>query len=237
MEARRKNPLLMALIDPEKYSPNAAAHIASVLDDSSFHAILVGGSTAIWQSKVDDVILAMRKETVKPIIIFPGSISNLSPRADAVLFMSLLNSDSTYYMIDQQFLAAPVVKGMGLEAIPTAYVIVGEGGTAGFVGRARPVPEDRPELAAIYALTAGYLGFRLLYLEAGSGAKKPISPSFVEIVRKTSPIPVMAGGGVKTAAQVYELFDHGADVVVVGNVLENPSEANKLIQGLKALRT
>jgi phosphoglycerol geranylgeranyltransferase len=236
MEARRKNPLLMALIDPEKYSPNTAGDIASALDDSPFYAILVGGSTAIWQSKVDDIILAMREKTAKPIIIFPGSISNLSPKADAVLFISLLNSDSTFYLIDQQFLAAPIVKGMSLEAIPTAYIIVGEGATAGFVGRARPIPEDRPELAAIYALTAGYLGFRLLYLEAGSGAKRPISPSFVETVKKASPVPVMAGGGIRTAAQVHELFDHGADIVVIGNVLENPSDAAELIRGLKALR-
>lgn len=237
MEVRQKKPLILALLDPDKTTSGKAEKIISRLERSHFDAYLIGGSTAIWQSKVDNLINTIKKVSNKPVIIFPGSISNLSPLADAVLFMSLLNSSSPFYIVEQQFQAAPIVREMDLEPISTAYIILGQGGTAGFVGHARPIPLDKPELVAGYVLTAQYFGFKMVYLEAGSGASEPIPTSLIKFVKAVAEIPIIVGGGIKNIKQIQSLIKAGADCLIVGNILENPSESNRFLRELNSLES
>jgi phosphoglycerol geranylgeranyltransferase len=236
MQTRQRKPLMLALLDPDKITSSKAEKIIFKLESSKFDAYLIGGSTAIWQTKVDNLISVIKKVSDKPVIIFPGSISSLSPLADAVLFTSLLNSSNPFYIVEQQFQAAPIIKEMNLEPISTAYIILGNGGTAGFVGHARPIPIDKPELAAGYVLTAQYFGFKMVYLEAGSGATEPIPPYLVKFVKTFAEIPIIIGGGIKNAAQIQGLIDAGADCLIVGNVLENPYELNKFLKELEGVR-
>lgn len=233
IEKRKSKTLLFALLDPDKFTKKKTKKLFSENKMSIFDAYLVGGSTAVWQDKVDEVVKTIKQHTTKPVIIFPSSISNLTPYADAVLFLSLLNSSNTFYIIEQQFQAAPIIRKMGLEAISTAYIIVGDGGTAGYVGHARPIPYDKPELAAAYALAAEYLGFKFVYLEAGSGAKRPIQTEVVRHVKEAINIPLIVGGGVREWDYVNRLKLAGADGIVVGNLLEDESALQDFIEKSK----
>jgi phosphoglycerol geranylgeranyltransferase len=150
--------------------------------------------------------------------------------------MSLLNSINPYYLSGAQALGAPLVKRYGLEPIPLAYLIVGENaGAAGFVGNANPIPYHKPELAAIYALAAEYMGMRFVYLEAGSGAKKIVSPEMVSTVRKTCRMHIVAGGGIKAPSQAKTLVKAGADLIVTGTIAEKAS-VRKLREIIRAIR-
>jgi phosphoglycerol geranylgeranyltransferase len=186
-------------------------------------AALVGGSTATSVYELDAIVRAIKRSKL-PVILFPNAVSGLSQYADAVFFMSLLNSINPYYLSGAQALGAPFVKRYRLEPIPLAYLIIGEHtGAAGFVGNANPIPKDKPELAAIYALAAEYLGMRFVYLEAGSGAKDTISHQMVETVRKNSSIHVVVGGGIRSPEQARSLAKAGAHLIVTGTVSEQAS--------------
>ncbi|MCL5788546.1 MAG: geranylgeranylglyceryl/heptaprenylglyceryl phosphate synthase [Candidatus Marsarchaeota archaeon] len=229
-----KPPLIIGLIDPAKLPVNK---LGRMLSDSynSFNCLFVGGSTSVYQTQVEDTIRFIRKRTNRPLIIFPGGLTNLTPLADAVLFISLINSSSTFYVIEQQFQAAPLIKQMGLEPISTAYIIVGGGGTAGYVGHARPIPFDKPEIVAGYALAAEYLGFKLVYLEAGSGSESTVPPEVVAAVKKVVKIPVLVGGGIRTIEKIREIMEAGANGVVLGNVLEDPAGSRPLLEKIEKL--
>jgi phosphoglycerol geranylgeranyltransferase len=150
--------------------------------------------------------------------------------------MSLLNSINPYYLSGAQALGAPLVKKYQLEPIPLAYLIVGgNAGAAGFVGSANPIPNGKPELAAIYALAAQYLGMRFVYLEAGSGAKESVPPAMVSTVRKTSKMRIIAGGGIRTPSAAKALVKAGADVIVTGTIAERASvsRVREIIQAIR----
>lgn len=216
--------LHLTLIDPEKFSPQVAARIAKDAEIAGSSAILVGGSTVSHTSQLDPVIKAIKKSVKIPVILFPGNISGISKFADAILFMSLLNSSNPYFLIGAQALGAPIVKKYGLEPIPLGYIILGQGGAAGIVGYARPIPYDRPELAAMHALAAQFLGMRFVYLEAGSGANEPIPADVVAYVRKVLSIPLIVGGGIRSKAEAERAFTAGADIIVTGTIVEKVSD-------------
>jgi phosphoglycerol geranylgeranyltransferase len=155
-----------------------------------------------------------------PIILFPNNISGVSKYADAIWFMSLLNSASTYYIIDVQALTAHTVRRYGLEALPLGYIIVGEGGAAGFVGHARGIPYDHPELALGYSLAAETLGMRFVYLEAGSGAKDHIPLEMIKLVKSEINVTLIVGGGIRDGKTARAVVDAGADIIVTGTLTE-----------------
>ncbi|MEM3948612.1 MAG: geranylgeranylglyceryl/heptaprenylglyceryl phosphate synthase, partial [Zestosphaera sp.] len=162
------------LLDPEKIGDlNNADRLAEAMVSEGTDAFLVGGSIGVSERDVDALVTSLKKWGL-PVILFPGNVSGISKHADAILFMSLMNSDDPYFIIGAQVLGAPVVAKYGIEVLPTGYVIVGYGGAAGYVGRARPIPYERPELGVAYVLAARFLGMRYVYLEAGSGAPEPI---------------------------------------------------------------
>lgn len=213
----------LTLFDPEKLTPGVAERIASQVKKAGTVAAMVGGSTVTSVYELDAIVRAIKNSKL-PVILFPNAVSGLSQYADAVFFMSLLNSTNPYYLSGAQALGAPFVKRYNLEPIPLAYLIVGEHtGAAGFVGNANPIPKDKPELAAIYALAAEYFGMRFAYLEAGSGARDAVPVEMVKTVRKKSKIHIIVGGGIRSPRQARELADAGAQLIVTGTVSEQAS--------------
>jgi phosphoglycerol geranylgeranyltransferase len=225
----------LTLFDPEKLTPLLAKKLASQVKEMGTAAAMVGGSTSTSVYELDDIVKAIRAAGLK-VILFPNDVAGLSRHADAVFFMSLLNSINPYYLTGAQALGAPLVKKYGLEPIPLAYLIIGENaGAAGFVGNANPIPYGKPELAAIYALAAEYLGMRFVYLEAGSGAKQTVSPAMVSTVRRASKMHIVAGGGIKTPQAAKTLVKAGADIIVTGTISERTS-VKRLREIIRAIR-
>jgi phosphoglycerol geranylgeranyltransferase len=153
--------------------------------------------------------------------------------------MSLLNSIDPYFLIGAQILGAPLVKKYGLEPIPMGYIIVGDGGTAGIVGKAIPVPYNKPELVAAHALAGQYLGMHFIYLEGGSGTKNPVPPEMIRTVKHFVNIPLIVGGGIRTKEQALTAASAGADVLVTGNIIESTDAKQKvsaIIDGIKGTK-
>ena len=226
----------ITLIDPEKVTPPQAARIVIKAKLSETSAIMIGGSTFVSAAHLDDVVKAVKRTVRIPIILFPNNVTGISRYADAIWFMSLLNSVDPYFLIGAQILGAPLVKKYDLEPIPLGYIIVGEGGTAGVIGKAIPVPYNKPELAAAHALAGQYLGMRFIYLEGGSGAKSPVPPEMVRTVKQCIDVPLVVGGGVKSREQALTAASAGADVIVTGNVVENSSVRRKVSEIIEGIR-
>lgn len=235
-ERRKKKTLIFPLLDPDKLDDVGIDRVVALTNDDLFDAYLVGGSTSVWQKKMEWTVSALKGKTKKPVIIFPNGVASLSANADAVLFMSLLNSSNPFYIIEQQVQAAPIIHDMGLEAISTAYIILGEGGTAGFIGHARPIPLEKPELALAYTLAAEYLGFKAIYLEAGSGVSQEVPEKVIRMVKETTTPLLIVGGGIRSGGQVEAKVKAGADCIVAGNVFENESQSKKFVEEVRALK-
>jgi len=156
-----------------------------------------------------------------PVVLFPGNITGVSRYADAILFSSLLNSTNPYFIVGAQALGAIEVHRAGIESIPMAYLVFGNNSAASFIGQVNSLPASKPNLAAIYALAAKYLGMRTLYLEAGSGSGEPIPPETIRAVRKVYDGILIVGGGITTAEAGARAAKVGADVLVVGNLLQS----------------
>ena len=218
------------LLDPDKSSGYDCADIAKEAEKGGTTAIMIGGSTLASSQDLDDAIQRIKKEVKVPVILFPNGPMGVSRYADAIWFMSLLNSQNPYYIIDVQMLSAPLVKRYGLEAIPMGYVICGEGCVAGYVGHARPISYRHPKLAVGYSLAAETLGMRFVYLEAGSGANEPIPPSMITAVKKLVNIPVITGGGIRNAKAALAAKNAGADAIVTGNMVEEESLVREKIK-------
>ena len=226
----------ITLLDPEKMTRSQASRIAQSSKINGTSAIMIGGSTFVSQTHLDDMIKAIKRIIKIPIILFPNNITGISHYADAIWFMSLLNSVDPYFLIGAQILAAPLVKKYALEPISMGYIIVGEGGTAGIVGKAIPVPYNKPDLTAAHALAGQYLGMHFIYLEGGSGAKNPVPQKMIRMVKRFIDVPLIVGGGIRTKEQALAAASAGADVIVTGNVLERAGgkqKVSEIIDGVK----
>ncbi len=227
----------MTLVDPEKVTPSSAARISNDAEACDTAAIMVGGSTSVSFSHLDNVAKALKESVKIPVILFPNNITGITRYADAIWFMSLLNSADPYFLMGAQVLGAPIIKKFGLEPIPLGYIIVGEGGAVSVVGKAVPIPYNKPELAAAHALAAEYFGMRFVYLEAGSGVGNPVPADMVRAVKTVTDLPLIVGGGIRTGEHVKEIVKAGASIVVTGNVLEENKGKNKiteLVDNMKA---
>ena len=224
-EIKRYRTLCFPLIDSE--NPTDIISIAKKVEHLGASASLIGGSSIIDQIELSNIISQIKANITIPVILFPGNVTGVSPNADAILFMSLLNSENPYFITGAQALAAIGVKKSQLEALPTGYLIIGEGTTAWFVGQAKGIPFDKPNLAIMYSLAAQYLGMRFLYLEAGSGANQHISPEMVKAVRRYYEGVLIVGGGIRDSKIAKYLADAGADIIVVGTMIENDNNWEK----------
>ncbi|MGC8556136.1 MAG: geranylgeranylglyceryl/heptaprenylglyceryl phosphate synthase [Conexivisphaera sp.] len=231
LSARRsRGVVVLGLVDPAK--PEAIPRAVRAAADVGVDAFLVGGSTLVDRDSLDGAIEVIRSASDAPVILFPGNVNGLTPRADAVLFMSLLNSDDPYYIVGAQVLGAPLVRRYGLEALPTAYLVLHGDSAVSHVGRARELPPGRPELVAMYAMAADMLGMRFLYLEGGSGSSRPVDPEAVRAARAAHGGFIMAGGGLRTPEAVAGVVAAGADAVVLGTALESmPAEELRELVG------
>ncbi len=226
----------ITLIDPEKVTPSSASHIVHEAESCQTAAIMVGGSTIVSTSHLDSVVKAIKKTVNIPVILFPNNVTGISKYADAIWFMSLLNSSDPYFIIGAHVLGAPVIKKFGLEPIPLGYIIVGEGSAASVVGKAVPIPYNKPELAVAHALVAQYFGMRFVYLEAGSGAKQPVPSEMIRMVKNIVDLPLIVGGGIKTSEQAKAVVEAGANIVVTGNVLEEYGTKDKIRELVKSIK-
>jgi phosphoglycerol geranylgeranyltransferase len=215
-----KGPVHFTLIDPDKSPGSKAAKIARGAVDLGSDVILLGGSTGISREVMEETAVAVKAEVQAPVVIFPEGASSLTSKADAVLFMSLLNSRNLDLVIRTHARAAPVVRKMGLEAISLGYLVVAPGMRVGEVGQVDVVARDDLDAAAGYALAAELLGMRFVYLEAGSGAPSPVPAPMVRAVRTALSIPLVVGGGIRSGADARALLDAGAQLLVTGTITE-----------------
>jgi len=235
-QLKKKNTLVLVLIDSEVSKNTDAVTLAKKVEKMGASAILVGGSSATDQMEMAKAVKTIKKSIKIPIILFPGNITGVVPGADAILFSSLLNSENPYFISQAQALGAPSVLKFGLEPLPTAYLIIGEGTSAWFFGSARGIPFDKPNIAAAYSLAAQFLGMRFVYLEAGSGAKSNVKPEMVKTVRKIFNGFLIVGGGIKDVKTATDLAKAGADALVIGTFLEKGGSLKKLEQITKAIQ-
>jgi putative glycerol-1-phosphate prenyltransferase len=187
-------------------------------------AILVGGSI-VGTADFDEFVRLVKSFSTLPVIIFPGNSMQLSNHADAVLFLSLLSGRNPEYLIGEQVKASPVMKKMELEAIPTGYLLIESGGLTSvlFMSHTLPIPRDKADIAKYHALAAQYLGMKLVFLDAGSGAQESVPTNMISAIKDYVDIPVIAGGGIRNPDEARAKIDAGASAVVIGNVLEEKS--------------
>ena len=235
-ELKKKKALLFVLIDSEVSKLESSKKLAKNVEKIGASAILIGGSSATDQIEMAKVVKGIKKGVKIPIILFPGDITGVVPDADAILFSSLMNSENPYFITQAQALGAPTVLKFGLEPLPTAYLVIGDGTSAWFVGSARGIPFEKPKIAAAYALAAQFLGMRFVYLEAGSGAKSTVTPEMVKTVRKTFGGFLIVGGGIKDVKIAKEIVKAGADAIVIGTFLEKGGSIKKLTEIAKTIQ-
>ncbi len=246
-ERTKKGPICAALIDPEDFSPKQAADTAAKAVQAGASLILVGGSTLANQRKLDAVVRAVKnhirsqsghsKSQEVPVVLFPGNITGVSRFADAILFSSLLNSTNPYFIIGAQALGAIEVYKSKIESVPMAYLVFGNGSATSFIGQVNSIPPSKPNLAVIYALAAKYLGMRTIYLEAGSGSGDPIPPETIRAVRRVYDGLVIVGGGITAPEIASKAAKAGADILVIGNLLQTSGFEKILKQITNSLKS
>jgi len=229
-ELKKYGTLCFPLIDSEN-STNAAL-IGNKAQSLGASAILIGGSSATDQIELAEMVFTIKSKINIPVILFPGNVTGVVPKADAVLFSSLLNSENPYFITGAQALGALSVKKYNIESLPTGYLVIGEHTTAWFVGQARSIPFDKRGIAVMYALAAQYLGMRFL-----SGAANSIPPDMIAAVRKQFTGVLIVGGGVRTPDKAKEIAKAGADIIVVGTMIEKDDDwENKLSSIIRSIR-
>ena len=218
---KKKGAGYIVLIDPDKNSENNLEEKISKINNSGVDAIFVGGSL-ILDNNCKKRVELIKSISKVPVIFFPGGISQLNKHYDAMLFMSILSGRNSHYLIGEQVIAAPIVKDLGIEVIPTGYLLVdgGNNSSVQFMSGSNPIPIEKPDILIAHALAAQYLGKKLVYLESGSGAKNSIPNNLLKAVTKYIDVPIIVGGGIKTPESANEKVLAGASFVVIGSILE-----------------
>ena len=219
----------LVLIDPDRKNDERLEELVAGVNAAGVDAILVGGSL-IMDGDFERRMEVIKTASQVPVILFPGASNQLSGHADAILFMSLLSGRNPQYLIGEQVQAAPVVRHLGLEVIPTGYLLLAGGKPTAveFMSNSQPLPMDKPDLVLAHALAAQYLGMALVYLEAGSGAQQAVSDEIVRTVTGECDIPVLVGGGIRTPDEAASKVRAGAKFVVTGSALEHNSSPDAM---------
>lgn len=213
--------MLAVLIDPEKMLIDNVARFTKKINSSIATHIFVGGST-VADEMSELLVLELRKNTNLPVILFPGDVSQITPHADALLFLSLLSGNNPDYLINKHILAVEKLNDSELEVIPTGYILIENGRTTMVekVTQTKPISRTNIQLVSNTAKAGEYLGMKLIYLEAGSGALEPVPKAIITTVKKELNIPLIVGGGIRNKAQLDDAFESGADLVVIGTAFE-----------------
>lgn len=223
LSAKKESKKLVAvLIDPEKMDLKNITRFLKKVHNSIATHIFVGGSTDI-NNETENLVLTVKKETNLPVVLFPGDVSQITNKADGILFLSLLSGRNPKYLIDQQIEAAPILKKTSLEIIPTGYILIdGKKETATQkVSNTKPISQENTTLILDTSLAGEFSGKKLIYLEAGSGATEVVSDIIIKQVSKIISVPLIIGGGIRSKKQLEKAFTAGADLVVIGTAFEN----------------
>lgn len=233
-----KGAAYLMLLDPDKLQENTLPGFLKHCEKSGVDGFLVGGSLMI-NGDLESFINKVKINTTLPSIIFPGSITQVSSFADAILFLSVVSGRNPEHLIGKHVLAAPSIKKSGIEAISTAYILVESGSTttAIYMSGSLPVPRNKPEIAAATALASEYLGMKLIYLEAGSGADNSVPNEMVKAVSNQCTIPVIVGGGIRNPQSAREKVENGASIIVTGNFFENENNWDLIKDFASAVHT
>jgi len=224
------------LLDPDKVELSS---FPFMLAESMRHGVdffFVGGSL-ITRYASDEIIAAIRRHTTIPAILFPGNSLHIEPSADAILLLSLISGRNPELLIGQHVIAAPLLKKSNLEILPTGYMLIesGRATTVSYISNTTPIPHDKPSVAACTAMAGELLGLQIMYLDAGSGAQKPVSAEMIAAVRKSVDTPIIVGGGINTTQKAQAALEAGADIIVVGNGIEqNPDLLPEIAQIVKS---
>lgn len=237
LKTLEKHKLHMTLIDPARQPPKVSGEIAAKACQAGTDAIMVGGSTGITQENIDATVDEVKKKCNCPVIYFPSGANAIAKKADAIYFMSMLNSKNVRNITGEHFRGAPVIKKLGIEPISMGYVIVEPGMKVGEVGEANLVKRGDISTLVGYALTTEFFGMDLLYLEAGSGAPEPVPTNMIKAVRESVDIPIVVGGGIVTPEQAGEIAAAGADIVVTGTLVENGNFEPRLRKIIEAVHS
>lgn len=222
LEKREQHPCLFCLIDPDKNDISTSIKYAEIYQQSDADAILIGGSIMI-NDQFEKTIIEIKKRVNIPVIIFPGLFNFVSQYADAILLLSMLSSRNPQVLIEEQVRCAPQIYQTGLESIPTGYLLIESGNLSSvqYMSNSIPIPRKKNDIAIVHALAGQYLGMKMIYLEAGSGAQCSVPDEMVKSVSDIIDVPLIVGGGIKTPLDAQKKAAAGADFVVIGTVLED----------------
>jgi len=226
----------MTLIDPASQEVQISGKMAGIAERVGTDAIMVGGSTGVTQENLDATILTIKGEVTVPVIYFPSGAHAISPHADAIYFMSMMNSRNLMMVMGEQVMGAPIVNKLGLEPISMGYLIVEPGMKVGQIGEANLIMRDDLRTAVSYGLAAEYLGMDFVYLEAGSGAPEPVPAPIIRAMKEKVSIPLVVGGGIRQPDQASMVRKAGADIVVTGTVVENGDFSDVLEEIIRAVK-
>jgi phosphoglycerol geranylgeranyltransferase len=218
-QAGRKS--FAVLIDPDKVNAGQLDELVQLGNDAGVDYFFLGGSLVI-SNHLDDCVKHIKAQTTIPVILFPGSPSQLSKYADALLYLSLISGRNPELLIGQHVISAPAVKQSGIEIMSTGYMVIDGGAptTVSYISNAAPIPSDKNEIAMCTAMAGEMLGMKLIYMDAGSGARKPITEAMIQKVASVIEAPLIIGGGITDPEKAYLNCKAGADVIVVGNAIE-----------------
>ena len=217
----------IALIDPDVKNDAKLDTIIDIINSSGFDAIFVGGSFII-DNLFESRLKHIKSRTDLPVILFPGSSTQVSGEADAILYLSLISGRNPQYLIGEHVQSAPKIHNLKLEAIPTGYILLdgGKKTSVAIMSNTLPIPVENKEIILAHALAGQYLGQKFIYLEMGSGAKKNISAELVSYIKNNISIPIIVGGGINTIESAKSISNAGADFIVIGSLLENENNNN-----------
>ncbi len=209
------------LIDPDKIDTPGMDQLITLATDARVDYLFVGGSLVIANT-LDECIQQIKASCDIPVVLFPGSPSQISKYADALLYLSLISGRNPELLIGQHVISAPFVKQSGLEIMPTGYMVIDGGAptTVSYISNASPIPADKNEIAMCTAMAGEMLGMKLIFMDAGSGAKRPITETMIEKVAAHIEVPLIVGGGITDPEKAYRNCKAGADLIVVGNAIE-----------------
>jgi len=220
---------LAVLIDPDSVSDGALTRLVAQADAGKVDFFFVGGSLMI-NNRILDIVPMIRAASDIPVVLFPGSLQQIVPTADAILFLSLISGRNPDLLIGNHVLAAPLLRQTSLEIIPTGYMLIESGRmtTANYISGTLPIPHDKPDIAMCTALAGEMLGLRLIYMDGGSGAERTISSEMIQAVSTHVRAPLVIGGGIRSAQEAARVWAAGADLIVIGNALEKDPDSTLL---------
>lgn len=214
------------LIDPDEHDTAGILKLVELAKATPVNYIFVGGSLISSLSFFEKAIQIIKENTSIPVVIFPGNYTQISSYADAILLLNLISGRNPDYLIGQHVMASKTLKKSNLEIIPTGYILIenGKTTTVEYISNTKPIPTNKIDIIVSTAIAGEQMGNKLIYLEAGSGAVTPIHENIIREVKANISIPLIVGGGVKNKEILKEYYNAGADMVVVGNALEEHPE-------------